>query len=69
MNLVQLHLMLYHVQSYTLDSTITCGPGSYGINYYQDGIGKSLILELKNWVNIIDSTPGSISYGMSPDTI
>ncbi len=49
----------------------SCGPGSNGIEYTSsiNGQGKGIRISIKYFVNIIDSTSGSLTFGQTPDTI
>jgi len=53
-----------------IDSLITCGAGSYGVDYKKnDNTWSHLDIYIRYFVDIIDSTPGTTTYGQTPDTI
>lgn len=54
----------------TLDSVTTCGPGGYGLYYKKnDNTWNHLDIYIRYFVDIVDSTPGSATYGQMPDTV
>jgi len=54
----------------TDDSLTTCGPGHYGVTYKKnDNVWTYLDIYIRYFVDIIDSTAGSTTYGQMPDTV
>jgi len=53
-----------------IDSLTSCGAGPYTLNYKKNsGVWNFVDIYIRYFVDIIDSTPGSPSYGQHPDTI
>ena len=53
-----------------IDSLTSCGPGYYGLDYKKnDNVWTHLDIHIRYFVDIIDSTPGSATYGQMPDTV
>jgi len=53
-----------------IDSLTSCGPGYYGLDYKKNNnVWTHLDIYIRYFVDIIDSTPGSTTYGQMPDTI